>query len=262
MFLRILCVPIFAAKRTRMLMMIPSYFATIVFSALIELTPAAAQVRFEVASIHKSAPGAGPQDGRTVFRDDRFDAEASTVGDLLDMLNGFQLYRVAGGPSWMRTDRFDIHAKASAPIPPEQRRDAIMALLAERFNLSAHRETRDLPAIVLLAPKRPAGLKPADSGEIYSARYSDRNDPTFTAESMSAFTNYLAQMWHAPVVDRTGLEGRFDFSLNASAIDPRPGENWGDRVREAVIAIGFKIEERKVPTEVTVVDRCERPSEN
>jgi hypothetical protein len=53
-----------------------------------------------------------------------------------------------------------------------------------------------------------------------------------------------------------------DFSLELSAVEPQPGENWGDRVREAVIAAGFKVEERKAPIEVTVVDRCERPSEN
>jgi uncharacterized protein (TIGR03435 family) len=244
------------------MLMIPRFFAIIALAALVALPPAIAQVRFEVASIHLSRAGAGPQHGRSVFRGDRFDAEAYTVGDVLDMLNGWQLHRVVGGPAWMTTDRFEIHAKASAPVPPEERRDAIMALLAERFNLSVHRETRDIPAMVLLAPKKPSGLKPAAAGETYSVRFNDHNDPTFTAEPMSAFTNYLSQMWHSPVVDQTGLKGTFDFSLNPSAVDPQPGENWGDRIRAAVIAVGFKVEERKVPTEVTVVDRCERPSEN
>jgi uncharacterized protein (TIGR03435 family) len=242
--------------------MSPRFFAIIALAALAGLSPAIAQVRFEVASIHPSRPGAGPQDGRSAFRGDRFDAEAYTVGDLLDMLNGWQLHRVVGGPAWMKTDRFDIHAKASAPVPPEERRDAVMALLGERFNLSVHRETHGIPAMVLLAPKKSAALKPAAAGETYSVRFNDRNDPTFTAEPMSAFTNYLSNMWHLPVVDQTGLEGTFDFSLNPSAVDPQPGESWGDRVREAVIAVGLKVEERKVPTEVTVVDRCERPTEN
>ncbi len=259
----VLCVPPFAAKRAQnFMLMIPRFFAIIALATLPGLPPAIAQVRFEVASIHPSRPGAGPQVGRSVLRADRFDAEAYTVGDILDMLNGWQLQRVAGGPDWMTTDRFDIHAKASVPVPPEEQRDAVMALLAERFKLSVHRETRDLLAMVLLAPKKPAGLKPAAAGETWSARFGDRNDPTYTAESMSAFTNYLSQMWHLPVLDQTGLEGTFDFSLKPSAVDPQPGENWGDRVREAVIAVGFKVEDRKVPTEVTVVDRCERPSEN
>ncbi len=160
------------------------------------------------------------------------------MGDILDMLNGWQLHRVTGGPDWMTTDRFDIHAKAGAPIPPEDQRDAIMALLAERFRLAVHRETRDIAPIVLLAPTRPAGLKPAVAGEPYSMRFNDRHDPMFSGEPMFAFTNYLSNMWHSPVVDQTGLEGTFDFSLKPSAVETQPGETWGDRVREAVIAAG------------------------
>jgi uncharacterized protein (TIGR03435 family) len=241
--------------------MIPRFFAIIALTVLPGLAPSIAQVRFEVAAIHPSRPGSGPQDGHSAFRADRFDAEAYSVRDILDMMNGWQLYRVVGGPDWMTTERFDIHAKADAPIPPEERRDAVMALLAERFNLSVHRETRDISAVVLLTPKKPAGLKLTSARETWSTRFNDHKDPTFTAETMSLFANYLSQTWHLPVVDQTGLEGAFDFSLKPSGVDPQVGE-WGDKVREAVVAFGFKIEERKMPTEVTVVDRCERPSEN
>jgi hypothetical protein len=173
---------------------------------------------FEVASIRPSPPGATVQQAHfsTPFGvADRFDAEGVTVGDILDMLNGWQLGRVLGGPAWMRTDRYDIHAKAGTPISSEERKSAVMALLAERFQLVAHRETRDIPAAVLLALKPPAGFA-----------------------------------------------GAFDFSLAPSAIEPVRGQTWGDLVREAMSDFGFKVETRKVPPQVTVVDRCERPSEN
>jgi uncharacterized protein (TIGR03435 family) len=233
-------------------------FALLAVAAL----PAVSQVRFEVASIRLNRSGVGPRDARIRIRGDRFDVEASTVGDILDMLNGYQLYRVTGGPGWMRTDRYDIHAKASAEIPPEERKGAVMALLAERFQFVSHGETREIPTMVLLAPKRPAGLKPAADGESYSLRFGERHDPSFTAAPMSALVSYLSQMCHSPVVDRTGLEGVFDFSLEPSAVDPQPGETWGDRVLEAIAESGFKVEMRKVPSEITVVDRCDRPSEN
>lgn len=246
--------------------MVPRFLALIALVAALLTT--SAQVRFEVASIRPSRPGAGPRDARLLFSGGSFDAEASTVGDLLDMLNGWQLDRVVGGPEWMRTDRYDIHAKADGPIPSKEasgampskeQHDALLALLADRFKLSVHRETRDLPAIVLLAPKKPAGLKPAAAGETYRFPYKASNQLVFTAEPMSALTNYLSQMWQSPVIDQTGLEGTFDFTLTLAA---EPGESWGDRVRDAILAVGFKVEYRKVPTEVTVVDRCERPSEN
>ncbi len=238
--------------------MIPR-FLTIIALAPTLLTPAIAQVRFEVASIRPSRPGASPQSARIVFLADGFDAHDSTIGDILDMLNGWQLDRVLGGPNWMRTDRYDIHAKASGPVAKEEQHDALLALLAERFKLSVHSETRDIPAMVLLAPKQPAGLRPAAAGETYSMPYNSLNELTFRAVPMAAFTNYLSQMWQSRVIDQTGLEGAFDFSLSPST-DAR--ESWGDRIREAVLAVGFKVEYRKVPTEVTVIDRCERPSEN
>lgn len=119
------------------------------------LSQPTAQARFEVASVRPSRPGVGPRDARILANGDRFDAEASTVGDILDMLNGWQLLRVVGGPAWLRTDRYDIHGVADAPIAPGQRQAAIMALLAERFNLAVHHETRDMPSVVLLPPRIP-----------------------------------------------------------------------------------------------------------
>jgi uncharacterized protein (TIGR03435 family) len=113
--------------------------------------------------------------------------------------------------------------------------------------------------MVLLAPKIPAGVKPAVAGEAYSVPYFARDVLPFTAVPMSAFTNYLSNVWHTPVIDQTGLNGAYDFTLNPSTDS---GEGWGDRIDEALLAVGFKIEYRKVPTEVTVVDHCERPSEN
>jgi uncharacterized protein (TIGR03435 family) len=238
--------------------MVPRLFVVLVLVAI----PAFSQSHYEVASIRPSRSDAGPQDGRASIRGDRLDLVAYTVGDILDMLNSWQLNRVTGGPGWMRIDRYDIHAKAESEILPKERESAIMVLLKERFQLAAHRETREITSMVLLAPKRPAGLKVAAEGETFSIRFGERGDPTFTAVPMSSVTNYLAQMWHVPVIDQTDLKGTFDFSLEPSTVDPRPGEIWGDRIRDAVIAFGFRVEMRKVPVEITIVDRCERPSEN
>lgn len=231
------------------------------YAALLFATTAApmyAQARFEVASIRRAAPGATARDARMNFRGDRFEAKASTVGDILDMLNGWQLERVAGGPAWIRTDRYEIEAKAEHEIAPNDRESALMALLAERFRLEAHRETREMPAVVLRAPRMPAGLKPAGSQEKYSIRMGDQ-EVVFTAVSMPSLTNWLSQMWHEPVVDETDLKGMYDFVATISRVEPQPG---GDRLRDAFEDLGFRVENRKVPLEITVVDRCERPSEN
>jgi uncharacterized protein (TIGR03435 family) len=85
--------------------------------------PAWPQVSFEVESIRPSPPGFN-------FSGDPFEVKANTVGDILDMLHGFDLFRVVGGPDWMRSDRYDIEAKSDRPLAVAHRQQAVMALLA------------------------------------------------------------------------------------------------------------------------------------
>jgi uncharacterized protein (TIGR03435 family) len=224
--------------------------------------PARSQTGFEVASIRPSQPGAGPAGSRFSFRGDRFEAKAATVGDLLDMMVGFQLYRVTGGPSWMRTDRYDIVAKAEHEIAPPDQYAAVMSLLMDRFKLQSHKESHDVPGLVLRARRLPAGVKPAADRETYSVHPDGQGHFIFTATPLSALTNFLSQQTHVPVTDETDLKGAYDFIVATVDVQPQPGEDWGDRVREAVEALGFQVESRRVSLEITVVDRCERPTEN
>lgn len=225
--------------------------------------PAYPQARFEVASIRPSPPDATVRDGRVRFLGNRFEATARTVGDLLDMLGGYELYRVVGGPEWMRTDRYDIQATADRELQGSERTNAVMALLADRFQLKSHKETRDVPAFVLRILRMPPGLKRADDAEKYSpVRIDARGDIVLAKYSMPAFANYLSQMLPAPVVDETGLKEMYDFALPMSQVSLQTTDSGADRVREAAEAFGFRIEDRKIPLEVTVIDRCERPSEN
>jgi uncharacterized protein (TIGR03435 family) len=127
--------------------------------------PAYPQARFEVASGRSSPPGATVRDARINFRGDRFEAKAETVGDILDMLREFQLYRVIGGPSWMRTDRYDIEAKADRALDSADPEPAVMALLAERFNLATHLEKREVSSLAVPAPRALAELKPGVQDE-------------------------------------------------------------------------------------------------
>jgi uncharacterized protein (TIGR03435 family) len=222
---------------------------------------ARAETSFEVASIRPSPPEARVQDARVHFLGDRFEAKAMTVGDLLDMLVGTQsLYRVTGGPSWVRTDRYDIIAKADREVAGQDQYAAIMSLLIVRFKLQSHKETREVPGLVLRAKRMPTGIKHAMDNE----KYSVQRDPqaghfVFKAAHLTDLTNFLSQATHAPVTDETELKGTYDFVID---VQPQPGEDQGDLVRGAVEGLGFLVEGRRVSLEITVVDRCERPTEN
>jgi uncharacterized protein (TIGR03435 family) len=234
----------------------------VLFVAAIAALPAGAQARFEVASIRPAPPDTAVQDRGYDFRGDRFEAKALTVGEILDMLGGWQLYRVIGGPPWMRTDRYDIEAKADRVLDRDIRESAVMGLLALRFHLESHNEKREAPGIVLRAPKTPPGVKHAADGEHFSILRNGQTDMVFTAVPMSSVTSYLSSLWGAPVADETGMQGAWDFVAPTSRVDPQAVAQWGDRVREALMALGFRVEDRRIPLEVTVVDRCERPTPN
>lgn len=222
---------------------------------------ARAETSFEVASIRPSPPEARVQDARVSFRGDRFEAKAMTVGDLLDMLAGTRsLYRVTGGPSWMRTDRYDIVAKADREVAPQDQYAAVMSLLIARFKLKSHKETRDVPGFVLRAKRMPTGVKPATANETYSVqRDLQAGHFVFKAARLADLTNFLSQAMHAPVTDETELKGTYDFVID---VQPQPGEDRSDVARSAVEGLGFLVESRRVSLDITVVDSCERPTEN
>ena len=234
----------------------------VLFLAATAALPADAQAHFEVASIRPAPPDTAVQDRGFDFRGDHFEARALTVGEILDMLGGWQLYRVTGGPAWMRTDRYNIEAKADRTLDRAVRESAVMGLLAERFHLESHHEKRDVPAIVLRARKPPAGVKHAADGEHFSILRNGQNDMVFTSVSMSSVASYLSSLWGAPVADETEMHGAWDFVAPTSQVDSLAVAQWGDRVREALTVLGFRVEDRKLSLEVTVVDRCERPTAN
>ena len=218
--------------------------------------------RFDVASIKPSQPGASPQNASVAFPPGGFRALNMTLADLLYLLNGYT-GRVDGGPEWTHSDRYDIVAKSDGVVPGDMRQQAVMALLMERFHLAVHRENREEPGLVLAVGKKPPKITSASDGEKPEAEM-DAHKATFRAATMARFVNYLHQMWHTTVVDRTGLNGKFDIAIDmdSAAQDLTPVDSkasFQDRVRMAVEQIGFVVENAKVPVDVTVIDRAAKP---
>jgi uncharacterized protein (TIGR03435 family) len=112
---------------------------------LLAVTPGqdtATPLRFDAAVIR---PAAQPPQGRRPPAPDQFSQSSTTLHLLLVYAYDLPLYRVVGGPAWITSDRFDVVAKASATPTPAQMRTLVQNLLAERFALHLHRETRELP---------------------------------------------------------------------------------------------------------------------
>ncbi len=196
----------------------------------------------------------------------------ATMVDLISTAFGVDADNVIGGPSWLDTDRFDVIARAPADSTPEALKLMLRALLAERFSLAVHNDTKPLPMYALTAGKHPLLREAAGSGNTgcrpkspngQRAAPGDSSYTTYSCQNvnMAAFAEAVHTVAAAytggiPVVDRTGLPGSWDFDLRWTARDRlatagAEGISFFDAVEKQ---LGLKLERQQFPTPVIVVD--------
>ncbi len=259
-------------------------------ASLALLSPAQAQ-SFEVASIK---PNRSSERGVFIRNSPggRFSAKNVTVKMLIIMSYKIQPFQLTGAPSWIDTEHFDIEATPEAaeaepqnPSPDqmqasfEKQRIRVQSLLADRFKLKIHRETKELPVYALVVAKNGPKLKAAESsgaaakgprmraggGELIG----EAVPISFLAQNLS---NWVGRF----VIDRTGLGGNYDFTLKwtpdenqlprASGGDPTvpvqrdpSGPSLFTALQEQ---LGLKLEPQKGPVEILAIDQISEPTEN
>jgi uncharacterized protein (TIGR03435 family) len=174
-------------------------------------------------------------------------------------------FQIVGAPSWLNSDRYDIHAKAPPTTSDQQLRVMVQALLAERFGLKVHRDTKELPTYSLVAlkgvSKGGSKLKKTTSGVSTLSAGPDRI--TDRAVTMATFASQLSTVLARVVVDKTGLTDRYDIKLEwVLELEAATGD--GPSVLTAIQdQLGLKLEAGKGQVEVIVIDHVERvPTEN
>jgi uncharacterized protein (TIGR03435 family) len=227
--------------------------------------------KFELAGVYPSAHSTSP-DTRDVsgglMRGGRYHLRRATMLDLVRMAYGVDAKKVLGGPSWLETDRFDIRAIVPAGTTATTVKPMLRALLAERFGLVVHNDTKPAPAWALTASRHPLLKQSAGSGEsrCRSAGSGEFIDVTCRNMAMAEFVSNMGRMdgaWYYLtdnlVVDQTGLEGAWDFDLKYS-------QRWNTTVAgsgivslfDAIDRLGLRLDPSMVPTPVVVVDSVNR----
>jgi uncharacterized protein (TIGR03435 family) len=170
-----------------------------------------------------------------------------------------------GGSGWLSTQRYDIQAKSIGPSSEDQLRLMLRTLLAERFKLVAHTETRAMSAAVLTVGRKPPKLTQSDDegpGSLRSAGGRIVAERITMAELAAA----LADPLRMPVVDSTGLPHRYNFTLDFTAFTPQDGQTPDEMTTTIAVVrqqLGLDLDSRKVPVEFLVVDSANRiPTEN
>lgn len=245
-----------------------------------KLMPADADPSFEVATIKPNDTGATSMQQLTL-NGRNFQTRASSLEDLIAFSYQVQAKQIVGGPDWMSKDRYDIAAvpDVEGAPNPEQVRIMIRKLLTDRFQLKFRREKRDMSAFVVtvvkggskLTPTQMSGplpgigMRPATGGLTMMVRNGTIGD----------FTGFLQTLvLDRPVVDRTDLKGKYDFSVTflpdetqfnghspvaklADGVEPAPS------LTEALEQqVGLRLSPEKTAVDVIAIDHVEKPSAN
>lgn len=229
---------------------------------------------FDVASIRLHAPDDN-RFGVKMPSAGRFSATGVVIKLVVMLAYDVQESQISGGPSWVTTDKWDIVAKRDDGLQHsvEETRSMLQDMLEERFTLRVHRETERRSAYVLTVTK---------SGPKFAARaQTGGTNLRITSNSINLESGELAQMTQLlstavgrPVIDRTGLGGLYDLSLQWDDAPIReggvpgleaaatPGNDHGSIFTAIQDQLGLRLEPQRAPVEVIVIDRIERPSQN
>lgn len=231
-------------------------------SALISLAQPPAV--FEAVSIHRNLKGGN---ANTDITRGRLTMTNASLRTLIRSAYDIQNYQFASGPVWLDSEAYDIAATTGdgADISHDQYRVLLKALLADRFKLKAHWETRQSDVYVLVVAKGGSRLKesqdPQKESGLNTNKTSHEGRMVATNAPMLYLTNRLSNQLNHPVIDKTGLQGKYDWTL---VWDPDPGaESTAPSLFTAVQEqLGLKLDPQKGPVETLVIDSVERPSEN
>jgi uncharacterized protein (TIGR03435 family) len=229
---------------------------------------------FDIADVHASVRSATPR-APASFRASRYEIRQASMVELIGTAYNVEFDNVVGGPSWLEADRFDVIAKAAPSTLPETARLMLQTLLADRFKLAVHKETRPMPAFVLTVAKGKPKMKEADGSGDTGCRPQPPSDSrpyawficrNMTMEALVARLRMSGGAYFPnPVIDSTGLKGTWNFEVGwaPKAQLTRLGAD-GISVFDAVEQqLGLKLEPQNVPTSVIVVDRVnEKPTDN
>jgi uncharacterized protein (TIGR03435 family) len=245
-----------------------------------KMMPEDAQPGFDVATIKPNESGATALQGLG-FRSRKLTTVNASLGDLISFAFDVQAKQIIGGPDWLQKDRYDIAGTPDVDGNPnvQQMRTMIRKLLEDRFKLTTHHDKRELPAFVLTAAKSGPKLKPTQStgpGPAIGYRAGKGGVMLIMLNgTVSDFVAFLqTSVVDRPVVNQTGIDGRFDINVTftpddsqfgghaPAAAKPDNGEAAPGLFEAIQQQLGLKLEAQKTSVNVIAIDHVEKPSAN
>jgi uncharacterized protein (TIGR03435 family) len=237
--------------------------------------PRGSQV-FEVASVKPSPPNTQGTGVRPAPGGRRYIGSGIPLRSYLYVAYQVRPEQIAGGPSWLDNELYDLNAEADQPTSIENLHIMLQNILTDRFKLQFHFEKKEMQAYTLTVDKNGTKNLTAhpnpSAGEVVLDQSIGPGLNKWHAHcaSMDFFTWRLSQTVPDPIINQTRLEGCFDFELNfvREQFQGAPGAPPSDTVVGSSIydalknQLGLRLESKKAPVEVMVIDHAERPTEN
>lgn len=217
----------------------------------------AAQPAFEVASIKPAAPdqpgtGTNNPPGRYLLHN-------ATLRFAIK--NAFRLedYQLSGGPKWMDSDHYEIEGKTSEAATLPAKLAMMQTLIINRFQLKFHRESREMAGYALVPAKNGLKLTKSESADGVEGTSSGPAMVSGRNQTMAGLAILLSRALSRPVLDETGYKDRFDFRLVWASTSDEPAASVFSLIQEQ---LGLRLEARRVPIELFVIEGAERPAAN
>lgn len=235
---------------------------------------------FDVASIKRHTE----EDGRITFAalpGGRLTVVNNTMSNVINNAYGIAPYQLIGAPDWVKSEseHYDIEAKGTETAGQRDIMLMLQTLLADRFAMRTHFETREMRAYILTVAKGGSKLQLLNSEDcvpfdgtkpnpravpnVCGNNLTSRSGWRLTHNSMPGVTAVLSRVLHGPVIDRTGIRGTFDFNLQWSDDLAAPNPDAPPPLITVVHeTLGLDLKSGRGPVQVLVIDHMERPSAN
>ncbi len=242
-----------------------------------------AKVEFEVATVKPSDPNK-PGWGINVNRSGMFTTHNTTLADLIKFAFDLHPKQVIGAPAWYDTEKFDLTGKPNQPgIPSVKQMQAMLQkLLADRFELTFHKEKKELSAYSITVAKDGAKISKEETNPTPVPGFGGRPQGGFHVNNatMAEFASVMqAQFMDEPVVDQTGLgDTRYTFVLKftpdagmqpfgGASAPPQeqtatPNPDAPPDIYSAMARLGLRMQKTKAPVDVMVIETVRKPSAN
>jgi uncharacterized protein (TIGR03435 family) len=232
------------------------------------------RLTFDVASIKPSKSPTRDGGIKASPGGEGYIAQNIPVKLMISLMYKVPMRQIKGGPDWLNSDRYDVEAKADHSYNLDDLHIMYQNLLADRFNLKFHKETKEGPVYALTVDTPGSKMKVNDSAQDFRIPMNFSEDGTAVGKRvpMSYLCWWLGLQLQAderPVIDKTGLDKNYDFTLLFAPQRP-PGSSSESSAYQDRLSIfdalkqqlGLKLHAEKGPVEYLVIDHIDRPSEN